>query len=498
MALGSMVSDDDSSLGKVRAGRQKGARYALVILAVVNLLNFADRYVVSSIKELLIRDLHLTDEESALPMTGMAVVYMIFSFLGGCAVDRDFLDRRVVLSIGISIWSVATALAATSQNLVQLVFWRSLVGVGEAAFGVTAQPLIADFFPIHERTMAFAFFNLSMPVGGAIGYGLGAVLGSSIGWRAAFCVVGLPGLITSILVLFMKKPVRGANDMDSIASQEQSRGLLAVLKSRHWVVATTGLVLTVFCIGGLADWVQSFLQRYKGVALGQAGLAVGAVTALAGIVGNLLGAKATVLAAQHFSNAGFLVPSLFMIPAAILCLLCLDLPIPAGATYGVLLAAETCLWVHTSPMANISVTSIRVELRAQASGLQIFLTHVLGDVISPPIIGVISDKSHSLRSAMQITWVALFLASIVWMLGYCCLPPLVSPHGHTHDDHKSGTRENQRAVTMCSIFCRVDEEISIDGASTDEESGSIASEASNESRSSSSAAAAHPDPGVAA
>jgi MFS family permease len=159
---------------------------------------------------------------------------VVFAYLN----DISKSDRRVVLAAGVAFWSLATALAGLAQNLPQLVFFRSLVGVGEAAYGTIAQPFISDFFPPHERNIAFGFFYLAVPIGtiwpiatsatrrrfcktgpsfffdpgGALGFGIGAVIGASYGWRLAFVVCGLPGLVASFWCLRLNDPSRGVND----------------------------------------------------------------------------------------------------------------------------------------------------------------------------------------------------------------------------------------------------------------------------------------------
>jgi len=429
----------------LRNCRQPGARFALFTLTGVNLINFADRYVASSVKSLLKEDLNLTDAQTALPMTGMAVVYMICALGFGLLVDRYHVDRRKVLAFGILLWSVATALGALSQNLWQLILFRSLVGVGEAAYGVVAQPMLSDFFPVHERTMAFAIFNLAMPIGGALGYGLGGVLGYLFGWRTAFCAVGIPGIAVAASMGCLMDPVRGVNDSPAAAGKPE-RGFLSslrtILTNGYWMFATAGTIATVFAIGGLADWVESFLERYKGVDLAQAGIAVGAITALSGLVGNLLGAKVTLMAEPHRANAGFLVPALFMVPSAAFGCIMLNSPGDATTTYGVLFASEIFLWTYMSPMSNISITAIPVNLRSTSSGLQIFMCHVLGDVISPPLIGVISDTRQSLRDGMQITWIMIGVAGLFWFVGYMVLPPLAAIDNGEED---SSSNQSERS-----------------------------------------------------
>ena len=115
--------------------RQYGARYAIIVLSMINLLNFADRYVPSAVKQLIEDDLHLNDFETSLPVTGMVIVYMIFAVIFGILSDKNIMDRRCILCGAIIFWSISTALAGLSTNLIQLIALRSLIGVGEAAYG---------------------------------------------------------------------------------------------------------------------------------------------------------------------------------------------------------------------------------------------------------------------------------------------------------------------------------------------------------------------------
>ena len=135
--------------------RQYGANNALIVLSTINLLNYADRYVPSAVKELIIQDLNITDFESSLPSTAMVVVFMVFAVIFGTIADRQILDRRVLLCMAIMFWSAVTALAGLANDIVALVLIRSLVGIGEAAYGTIAPPMLTDFFPSHERNIVF-------------------------------------------------------------------------------------------------------------------------------------------------------------------------------------------------------------------------------------------------------------------------------------------------------------------------------------------------------
>eukprot|EP00929_Paragymnodinium_shiwhaense_P023370 TRINITY_DN14644_c0_g1_i5.p1 TRINITY_DN14644_c0_g1~~TRINITY_DN14644_c0_g1_i5.p1 ORF type:complete len:458 (-),score=39.75 TRINITY_DN14644_c0_g1_i5:127-1500(-) len=416
--------------------RQQGALFALAVLTFVNLLNLLDRYVASSVKPLLQEDLKLSDAESALPTTGMVFVFIVCSALTGWLSDLDLVDRRLTLSIAVLSWSLATALAGLAQNLWQLVVFRSLVGVGEAAFSTIAAPMIADFFPQHERNWVFALFSIAAPVGGAIGYAAGAVLGAQVGWRTAFMACGVPGVVAAGLVLLIEDPVRGANDIveaDSCNETEEPQKerrtstescVSGILCNPHWVLAVGGISANMFAVGGLAEWYNSFVVRYESVALEDAGLRLGAVTVVAGIGGTMLGSWTASYFEKRIRSAFFLVSAMYAVPGAIFCYLAVNLLHSDLISLFCLLMTEVCAFTHMAPLRAATITVVPVSLRARSSGLQILLTHVLGDVISPPLVGLISDATGSLQTGLQLCWMAFLLSGFYWWLAYRFLSPL--------------------------------------------------------------------------
>jgi len=234
------------------------------------------------------------------------LVYMVAAIIFGYINDRmPHLDRRLVLAYGVAFWSLATALAGLSQNLWQLILFRSLVGVGEAAYGTIAPPFISDFFPPHERNIAFGVFYLAIPVGGALGFGIGSLVGAAASWRVAFFVCGLPGLMVAGYCLRLQDPPRGINDVARDPNKDQEDLLLhhspktawrvhfndlrEIVFNSHWLVSVLGSAANNFALGGLADWYASFALRYQGSSQAEAGLVVGAITVVAGISGNVLG-----------------------------------------------------------------------------------------------------------------------------------------------------------------------------------------------------------------
>jgi len=428
--------------------RQRGARCALLALCTLNLFNYASRYVLAAVKENLKFDLQLTDTQTSLPATGMLFVYMVAAVFFGWLTDKTTLDRRFILAGAVVFWSLATAVAGASKNIQQLVLYRSLVGIGEAAFTTIAFPMISDYYPKHERNAAYAIFSIAIPVGGATGFVLGAGIGAEFGWRLAFVVCGLPGFALVFLLMMCKDPPRGINDIDKEAAagksqtisydeqqplieQEQLRSsswreLQCILSNRYFVAATAGLVANSFAVGGFADWYESFTVRYEDTDVGMAGLLLGAGTVVGGIVGTLLGATTAQQCEKTCKNAYFLVPALFTLPGAAFAFLAVNIIHLEHLAFLCLLCTEICFFTFMAPINTISVTVIPVALRARSAGLQIFISHILGDVISPPIVGRISDTTNSLRSGMQTLWVAVLLSGVFWYLGYACLPAMAS------------------------------------------------------------------------
>eukprot|EP00434_Breviolum_minutum_P046036 symbB.v1.2.041433.t1/scaffold7629.1/size10152/1 len=202
------------SKGTKNGERQPGARRALFTLSCINALNFADRYVPAAVKTSMEEELSINDWQSALPSMAMTAVFTVASLIFGLLADREVLDRRIILASGIAFWSFATALSGFSQDLDQLILFRSLVGVGEASFATVASPMIADFYPGPQRNRAYTIFGLSAPVGAAIGFGIGSMLGAHLGWRYAFFVCGFPGVMVAFTVLLLNDPPMGINDSE--------------------------------------------------------------------------------------------------------------------------------------------------------------------------------------------------------------------------------------------------------------------------------------------
>lgn len=393
-----------------------GAVFALVVLTAMNLLNYVDRWVPSAVKSLFKADLSLTDAETSWPLTAFVFVYMIASPIFGALAETK--NRRVLIAIGVAAWSLATAAAGLAQGFWSLLFARALVGVGEAAYATLAPSLLADFFPAERRNRVFTVFYVAIPVGSALGFVLGGALGTAWGWRAAFYAVGLPGLAIAALALFMKDPVRGAFDDAPPRQVAFPEAIRLLIRNPIYVTTVAGYTLVTFATGGIGDWFAEFLHRVRGMELEKATAAIGASAVIGGLLGTALGGLVADKLVGVTRQPYLAVSGVFMIPAT--ALVCFGLfvftdPVTIIAS---IIAAQVFVWAYNAPVNALLVNSVEPSLRARAFGISILCIHALGDAISPPVIGSISDATGNLTGALIIVPVTLALGAAVWIWGW--------------------------------------------------------------------------------
>jgi MFS family permease len=390
---------------------------------VINLVNYLDRYLVAALTESIKHsELHPSDTQLGLLMTGFLVVYMLVAPVFGALGDTR--PRPRLLGIGVAIWSVATAASGLVRSYGALFAARAVVGIGEAAYGTISPALLADSFPRAQRGRVFSIFFAAMPVGAALGYVVGGLIDHYFGWRYAFFVAGVPGLVLAVLALRLYDPPRGAQDAaDDLAiggtsGQRAPPGgaaraaYAALLRNRPYVLTVLGYAAYTFAIGALAFWTPSFLERARGIPKAQATVQFGAIVVATGFVGTYAGGWLGDRVLRVSQQAYLWVSGLVTVAAAPLTLLALAATTPA-VYWTAIVAAELCLFASTGPINSAIVNLVAPHMRATAVALSIFAIHVLGDVPSPSLVGAISD-ARSLDQAVLIIPVAVFVGGAIW------------------------------------------------------------------------------------
>jgi MFS transporter, Spinster family, sphingosine-1-phosphate transporter len=364
--------------------------FALAVLFSMNLLNYVDRYVFFAAGPKINKELDFDDPQFGVLSVSFMIVYTLVSPLIGWLGDRY--NRKRLLAFGVGLWSVATVGTAFAHSFNEMFFWRALLGVGEASYGIIAPTLLADLFTPKRRGRVMGVYYLALPLGGAFGYLIGGFFAEHGDWRHAFWVVGLPGLIAAVAGMLMYDPGRGASEGKSGMGTADRPGMadyVAILKTRSFLYNTAGQAAVTFAIGGYAVWGPSFYNRVRGMDLAEAGKQIGALSAVAGLLGIVLGTVITD-AIRKFTRRAYLIwPFIAVAIAAPFAAFTLLEPEKARSlTF--LFVASVMMASVMGPCNTVTANVVPANRRAAGFAVSIFLMHLFGDISSPYLIGRIS------------------------------------------------------------------------------------------------------------
>jgi MFS transporter, Spinster family, sphingosine-1-phosphate transporter len=390
------------------------AKRLLILLASINLLNYMDRYVVPSVAVQMGGEFSLSRAQVGSLMSVFLIVYMlaapVFGFLG------DRYSRPRLVAFGIVLWSLATAAAALSVGYRSLLFTRALVGVGEAAYVALGPAMLSDLYPEKDRARVFTWFFLAIPVGSALGYGLGGLVAHLWGWRSAFLVAGVPGLLFAWRMLRVPDPPRGAMDsgVDPALGLPFHARIGIIFGNRVWLAATACYIAYTFAMGALSWWSPDLLQGSYALSEADAGMLFGAMAVVTGLLGTLAGGKLTDRLQARWPDAGLAISGLSLVlaaPAVHFAIRATSLR-TAIALYSV---GMFLLFVNTSPVNAVIVSSLSASVRATGVALNVLLIHLLGDALSPWWVGHRADvfqASGVARAAALTQGLALVIPAI--------------------------------------------------------------------------------------
>jgi MFS family permease len=387
----------------------------LGVLTGINVLNYLDRYLGGALTPLIIAHWHLSDRQGGTLQGAFILVYSLISPLMGWLGDRR--HRLRLASVGVLIWSAATVASGLAPTYAWLLVARALVGVGEASYTVVTPSLISDHYPPDRRGRALAVFYAALAVGPALGYLLAGRVGVSHGWQHAFFVGGAPGFVLALLLLVLEEPQRGRYDPPGAAAKPPSlRESLGALRHRtsFWFNTACQTIYT-FSMGGLQIWMPIYFIRHRGVRYDHAQYMFGLLLLVAGFIGTLAGGQlgdrlARRYPAAHFSMGGWtLLSSVPFTVAAVLA------PQPA-IFWPAMFVTLVLLFLNTGPLNAAMANVLPPFLRARGVAINTLAIHILGDAISPALIGAASDRA-GLFLPVLVTGVLLGLSGVTLLLG---------------------------------------------------------------------------------
>ena len=391
-----------------------GARPALALLLGINLFNYIDRYVLAAVEPDIRAAFFAPGDPNAMATTGLLapaflVTYMISAPVLGFLADR--FSRWLIVGICVILWSVATAASGFAVTFVALFITRIFVGIGEGGYGPAAPTILSDYFALQTRGRVMAIFCAAIPVGSALGYVLGGIINHQLGWRWAFYLVAIPGIVLGLICFFQKDPrMRGVQRERRRARKED---YLTLLRTRSFVFNCMAQTAMTFALGGLAFWMSAYLIfRNQSPAL--ATPIFGGITVVAGLLSTLLGGFVADRLQKRISGSYFLVSGLGMLLAFPLFLGRIYAPFPLA--WVCLFGAVFFVFLNTGPSNAALANVAEPNVRATAFALNIFVIHFLGDALSPPLLGFVAGRSN-MNVAFLVISVAMLISGVIWLFG---------------------------------------------------------------------------------
>ena len=409
-----------------------GAISALVLLLTINLFNYIDRYVLAAVEPELSRVFGLTGGQSGLLASMFLLAYMFGAPVLGRMAERY--SRWKIIAFSVAVWSLASCASGFAVGFHMLLICRIIVGLGEAGYGPAAPALISDYFSVEKRGRVMALFYLAIPVGSALGYVFGGQINKWWGWRWAFWVF-VPLELALALLCYLRRDPRPV----VAAALQPKRSFIAdartLLRIPSYLLNTAAMTAMTFAIGGISFWIPKYMtgrlavqrgldiftpagrfandEAYKSL-LADVNTTFGIIVVIAGIVSTFMGGWLCDKLRPKFRGAYLLISGLAILVAFPCTLAMLWTPFPFAwvAVFG----SVFFLFFNTGPantaLANVTSSS----MRSTAFALNIFIIHALGDAISPPLVGWVTEKT-TWDTAFMLVSLMMVLASVLWLIG---------------------------------------------------------------------------------
>jgi MFS family permease len=370
---------------------RSGARFALWVLFAINAMNFFDRQILGAVGEPIRKEWGLSDSTLGALGTAFTLLYAFVGVPFGRLTDKA--KRTWILSAGVFVWSLMTAASGAARNFWQLFVCRLGVGVGEASCAPAATSLIGDLFPASRRARALSVFMLGLPVGIALGFAVSGTITRSYGWRSAFYVAGIPGLLCALGVLFIREPQRGATETHKIGGRRREGSpyrLVLSTPTMRWLIISGALHnFNMYAIG---SFITPFLMRYHGADIRNANFVSMVVYGLFGAPGLILGGILGDAVMKRSANGRLLVGALAILGSVPFIFLALGRASGDILGFMMLMGAGCALmYGYYSTVYSTIQDVIEPSLRGTAMALYFFAMYVLGASLGPYGTGLASD-----------------------------------------------------------------------------------------------------------
>lgn len=380
----------------------------LLVLTLIEFINYFDRQVVFPLFSFLKADFGLSDFELGLIGTVFMIIHASFSVPLGILADKWV--RKNIIAMGVAIWSIATFITGLVQNFTQLLFTRAAVGIGEASYAPAATSLIADNFPLEKRARASSIFHLGMFFGGTLGMILAGVLGSKLGWRACFFIVAIPGIILALTSLRIKETKHEHKN----TSEVNKKNILQLFKTPAYVLTLLSGIMLTFTSSAIISWMTQFFIRFHNYSVDQASITIGLAVIIGGPIGIYSGGYFSDLLYNKYKKPRSLAMAIAFILATPLMYITLTTHNEILLLITLVLATYLMTFYY-GPMVALIQDIVPGSLKATAFAFYLFTVHLIGSTPAPALIGVVSDASD-LQKAMFLVVASNLIGGIMLLI----------------------------------------------------------------------------------
>ena len=398
-----------------------GSYVALALLLAINLFNYIDRQILAALEPDIRAAFFAPNDPNAMMRTGWLgdaffVTYMVSAPILGLLADR--VSRWIIIGSAVILWSVASGGSGLAATFAILFATRICVGIGEGGYGPAAPTILSDLFPIETRGRVMAIFCAAIPVGSALGYVIGGLIGAHLGWRWAFYLAAPPGLLLGLLCFWQRDPRVTAHHLVQESPRRSLADYLRLFRTRSYVINCVAQTLMTFVTGGLGYWVSAYLA-YRNQSPALSRTIFGLITVVAGLTSTLLGGVVADKLRSRFAGSYFWVSGIGMLIACPLFIATLYVPFPAA--WITMFFAIFFLFLNTGPsntaLANVSLPAVR----ATAFAANIFVIHALGDVQAFWLLGYIGGHTNMHVAFLFVSGI-IFASGLAWLIGVKYLP----------------------------------------------------------------------------
>lgn len=376
-----------------KAGISPAARtYTLVLLTVVYMFNFIDRQILSILVPAIKAEFQVGDTAMGI-LTGSA--FVIFYVGLGVPIARlaDRWSRRNIITIALTIWSGMTALSGLALSYTHLLLARIGVGIGEAGGNPPSHSIIADLYPPERRAAAMGFFSLGVSMGVMLAFVGGGWVVQNIGWRQAFYIVGIPGLLLALVVRFtLSDPPRGASEARTDSGQQPPmKDVLSFLFSRKsFIYLSVGAGVSSLVGYALVSWVPAFVNRSFGMDLAEIGLWLGIIYGIFGGFGFYMGGWFADKIAQRSARKALLFIAMCTAIGGLLYVLAFA-STSVGLTFALFALPSVVSNFYLATVFAQTQALVSLRMRAVASSIMLFILNIIGLGLGPLVAGALSD-----------------------------------------------------------------------------------------------------------